>query len=306
MASAATATATAPSTVAKASGALLGPHISRRKGITNVLKIYANRQPHPRAVTCCEVITEIGGCGTVGYKIHSAKPELCISALIAGNSGRPGGSVGGFEGLIQRSVHSRHRTQEEDMVSNWLLTQYPARTDRAKAFNVTLCRRWGFAPKSRGPMTIQGVDYTAAINPLHYGDAWTVLNTRVSAKSARGFHTNQTFPAHLVFVAGPNAGAHGSINGSMTRTLNKHTSKNYTLFYECVQEAVRCGLDAMAALKTDVALLALISCGIYAGPHRRRIFNEFPELVEEILREKVTDTHSRGHFFHRVIIPMLP
>ena len=292
--------------ITKISGAVTGPHVSRRVAIDNILKMYASRKPHTHAVHSCEVIPEVGGCGTVGFKIHSSKPGLRISALIAGNSGRPGGSVGNFGGgLNQNSVNSHHRTQEEDMVSNWLLTQYHDRASRAKVFDATLSRRWGFELNSKGTMTIQGVDYTVTTKPLDYGDAWTVLNTRLCAKSPRGFHAAQSFPAHLVFVAGPNAGARGSKNGSMTRTLNQHTSKDYTLFRACVLETVRSGLDAMAMLETDVALLAMISCGIYAGPHRRRIAKEFPQLVEQLLKEKVTDTHSRGHFFQRVVIPML-
>ena len=296
--------------VSKIAEAIAGPHVSRRVGVAKILKMYASRKPHACAVHRCEVIPEEGGCGTVGFKIYSSKPGVRISALIAGNSGRPGGSVGNFGGgLNKNAVNAHHRTQEEDMVSNWLLTQYQDHASRAKAFDATLSRRWGFELNSKGPMTIQGVDYTATTNPIHYGDAWTVLNTRISAKSNRRFrtryHTDQSFPAHLVFVAGPNAGARGSKNGSMSRTLNRHTSKDYTLFCASVLEAVRCGLDAMAALETDVALLALISCGIYAGPHRRRIVKEFPKLVEQLLKEKVTETHSRGHFFQRVVIPML-
>ena len=110
--------------VTKASGAVAGPHISRRKGVANVLKLYATRKPHPRANHRCEVWPEVGGCGTVGFKIHSSNPAYRIGVLIAGNSGRPGGSVGNFGGgLNHKGVHTGHRTQEEDMVSNWLLTQ---------------------------------------------------------------------------------------------------------------------------------------------------------------------------------------
>ena len=41
--------------------------------------------------------------------------------MIAGNSGRPGGAIGNPDGSVGQ-LHASYSTQEEDVVSNWLIT----------------------------------------------------------------------------------------------------------------------------------------------------------------------------------------
>ena len=95
------------------------------------------------------------------------------------------------------------------------------------------------------------------------------------------------------------------------------TFGSYDFFRECVKQAVRAGLDAMMREGCDVALLARISCGIYAGNHRERLNAEYLDLVNELLAEPIgsirdaetgaiTGTSTRGHYFQEVLVPLLP
>ena len=90
------------------------------------------------------------------------------------------------------------------------------------------------------------------------------------------YDVSRSFPAALVFVAGPNAGVRGTAQGAMSRTCSLEAERKYRydFFEDGLKEALRTGLDAMAAEGVDVALLAKVSCGIYAGPHKRTINNE--------------------------------
>ena len=82
-----------------------------------------------------EVRVDAGGLTNVGRELHLQLGQSArIGTMVAGNSGRPGGAcgavahVGGKQIGVARKLHARHRTQEEDVVSNWLLTaQYEAR-----------------------------------------------------------------------------------------------------------------------------------------------------------------------------------
>jgi len=64
---------------------------------------------------------ESGGLTNVGVKLQKEFPNARIGTMVAGNSGRPGGSCGEFNGNAAK-LHPYHTTQEEDVVSNWLLT----------------------------------------------------------------------------------------------------------------------------------------------------------------------------------------
>lgn len=157
--------------------------------------------------------------------------------------------------------------------------------------------------------TLQGVDYGSATHPESFADAWVVPDAMLCAKvqhPAR-FDTERTFPSALVFSAGPNAGCRKSAKGSTARTVCNLALRDYSFFRACVKEAIRTGLDAMVRVNCDVALIARVSCGIYAGPHRKRIGTEFVAICDELLNEKVRPGSElrRGHYFGSVIIPDL-
>jgi hypothetical protein len=268
-------------------------------------------------VDCVCVVPLEGGATTVGRKLHDSDPSKRIGTMIAANSGRPGGAVGARGGVVRSKVHSGHKTQEEDIVSNWLLTA--AGTDGAAQdhlFCGTINERWGMVDiASYDPGTLQDVNYVDATEPTEYGDAWTVGETRLSPKvfnhstGTYWYDTANAFPTTLVFSAGPNAGCAQLPTGSTARTLNREANENYDFFRECVKETIRTGLDAMVSEKCTIALVARISCGIYAGPegspHRRRINREFDCIVNELLDEEVVPGCKRGKYFDEVIIPVL-
>lgn len=68
----------------------------------------------------------------------------------------------------------------------------------------------------------------------------------------------------------------------------------------------RVRLDAMIREGVDVALVARISCGIYAGSDfRKKINGDFLDLVNEILRETLEPKETRGNHFQSVVVPMI-
>ena len=102
-------------------------------------------------------------------------------------SGRPGGACGGPWGEAI-SVHAQHRTQEEDVVANWLYTETAPEHVTVEAANAacsglyrgTIFNKWGLLHESKGTQTRQGVDYVNTTDAEDYGDAWTVKNCWVS------------------------------------------------------------------------------------------------------------------------------
>eukprot|EP00658_Telonema_sp_P-2_P001117 TRINITY_DN10422_c0_g1_i1.p2 TRINITY_DN10422_c0_g1~~TRINITY_DN10422_c0_g1_i1.p2 ORF type:complete len:167 (+),score=34.18 TRINITY_DN10422_c0_g1_i1:417-917(+) len=62
---------------------------------------------------------EDGGACSLAVRLKLERPELKVGLMVAANSGRPGGSCGVRGGV--RAVHPRHSTQEEDVVSSWLI-----------------------------------------------------------------------------------------------------------------------------------------------------------------------------------------
>ena len=259
-----------------------------------------------------------GGLTNVGYRLHREHPGLRIGTMLAGNSGRPGGACGAGPHCARpdlAKLHAGHSTQEEDVVSNWLLTHShnvcgtgtgtPRKRRRAGAqeeheeeheseFSATIAERWGFEDLGvgTGTATRQGIDYTRA-GPASYLDAWTVTEARLSAKVAGGRgnrpnrydHTKQ-YPTTLCFVSGPNAGAMQQPTGSVARTLNTAARDSYAVFRACVKSALTAGLRAMAAEGCTVALLAGVSTALYAGAHRATIVHEYADIVAEILADE--------------------
>lgn len=240
-----------------------------------------------------------------------------IGVMVAGNSGKPGGSVGTLDGEIRkRAVRADYETQEEDIVSDWLYTASADHSVRNAVYGATIGQKWGMLDVRKGSTntkTIQGVNYVDAKNPNYhiYGEAWTVNDVLLSMKKFDGagvpyYDRSRTYQASLVFVSGPNAGCERGRTSSTGRTLNKHAAENYDYFRIGVKDAVRAGLDAMAAIGCDVALVARISCGIYAGDHKARINAEYNKLVNEVLDEQVYSSFTRRQYFDRIAIPMLP
>ena len=50
--------------------------------------------------------------------------------------------------------------------------------------------------------------------------------------------------------------------------LNKKAESNYAFFVECIKSALRVTFDAMVEEGIGIAILAQLSCVIYAGRHK--------------------------------------
>ena len=236
--------------------------------------------------------------------------------MVAANSGRPGGAVGLTDRVDRIKVHPNHRTQEEDVMSAWLSGECSSDAERDTLFRDTIGGLWGLREAgSTDGETIQGIDYRALADPRGYADAYVVRRAVLCGKSQSAFDPSSTVIASLVFVAGPNAGCSGRPTGSTARTLNRRASdeRNYEFFRDSVKAALRAGLDAMIEERLTIALVARISCGIYAGCHRGRVNADFVTIVNELLLEPLRLVGSspraaptqRGSFFRRVIVPHL-
>jgi hypothetical protein len=252
-----------------------------------------------------------GGLTSTGYDLHSADASLRIGTMVAANQGRPGGACGSWRrtgadkwvGEAQ-SLHANHNTQEEDVVSNWLLTAAhnalvpPARATEhcSSLFRNTIFEKWGFRPTTPTSVdTIQSVDFTTSTKARDYSRCWVVNNVQLSSKTSSGFEMSKQYPTSLFFVGGPNAGARGSCPESSTRrTFSSACEADYDLFYNSIKAALRAGLLAMAHEGCDVALLAGVSTGLYAGPHRQRIGADFAKLVKELLAEPMDSSTIKG------------
>ena len=260
----------------------------------------------------CEHVAMEGGDTSVGYWISKSMPKEKIGFMVASNSGRPGGAVGKGKKVDPRQVHAGHKTQEENTMAAWLRTQAGQDTDaQNRVFASTIAEKWGLTNLySLDGTTVQGVNYQTTRNPKDYADAW-VVDAELCKKTMRPypmFNTGSKFNAKLVFVAGPNAGCIQSPHGSTARTFNKLAAENYDFFRPSVKAALGAGFDAMIEEGVTVALVARVSCGIYAGPHQRRICMEFSAIVDELLAENIkcaTGECPRGSFFKNVLIPLL-
>ena len=206
--------------------------------------------------------------------------EPKVGIMVAGNSGRPGGAVGLPGGRVDHAaVHAGHTTQEEDVVACWLVAQAGTDHDQQDVvFQCSIDRMWGMRdPESDRLDTIQGVNYVDASRASQYADAWVVqdqwLCTRTADAHRRSRQFNlasagraEVFRATLVFVSGPNRNAVGPRPSSTTtRTLNTEARCSYDFFRDGVRAAVTAGLDAMIEAGVTVALVARVSCGLYAG-----------------------------------------
>jgi len=253
-------------------------------------------------------IYAVGGAPTIGWMFRRRPSGM----MIAGNSGRPGGNVGDVSGIgpDMTKVRADHTTQEEDLVSNWLLsTAVVNGVDPHRTFHA-IEKRWGlndFTKSAREDdyKTIQRVDYVHTKKSSDYAlPAFVLKNAVMSRKDAGGFAKHAFFRSHLVFVAGPNVADIGTPRGTMRRTRNAKAGKDYTFFKECVGVALRTGIDALAAAGAKVILIARLSTGIYAGPYKKVFNQEFTTLLDRVLEEKVNGV-PRFQLFDRVIEPML-
>ena len=143
-----------------------------------------------------ELESNRNGMTNKGAILYNGSNPPKIGTIIAGNSGRPGGACGNFDGTLV-NINPNHRTQEEDIISNWFMTyMYNKNITEEEAkiyygnklFEYTIFNRWGllFPYAKRTDIknyykTIQGINYRYA-KPNDYATAWTVDNVYLSDK----------------------------------------------------------------------------------------------------------------------------
>ena len=70
-------------------------------------------------------------------------------------------------------------------------------------------------------------------------------------------------------------------------------------------------MSGMIAEGIVVAILAQLSGGVYAGPHREAIQQDYASIITELLSEPIAADNpfvmgvTRGHYFRSVILPRL-
>ena len=244
--------------------------------------------------------------GAVGYarylhkKLQSEATDTKIGLMIAGNNGRPGGSVGkGLESIpivdndiVNDGVSGILQTQEESVVSAWLdAVAGTEHEERSRVFRSTICGMWGQV-KPGSDMTIQEVNYMSA-EAKAYNRAWVVRDAHLECGGE--------CTATLVFVAGPNANedAGRTAGGSTKMTFSRKANESYDFFEECVKQSVLAGLIAMREENVTHALVACVSCQLYAGKHEEKIKREFRGLVEDLV-------YNMEHNFTEVTIVGIP
>jgi hypothetical protein len=267
--------------------------------------------PHTAHAVLFTERDDAGGVAGVGLDLHRQDPTLRIATLVASNSGRPGGACRALNGDVDHGkLHAGHKTQEEDVVSNWLLTHSASPTVQSTEF-ARISTAFGLRDASGTDYaTIQGVDYTRAI-PRMYADAWCITGAHLSVKTPApaAFDAAQSYPTSLVFCAGPNARAPYRANpaSSMRRTYSALAHNDMNVLVAGAAWAVYAALHACAACGCDAVLIPFVSGGLYAGPHDRATLRcLFVENIRLMLDGGFNHAPALGVHFRKVIVVFLP
>jgi hypothetical protein len=163
--------------------------------------------------------------------------------------------------------------------------------ERSRVVRSTICGMWGQV-KPGSDMTIQEVNYMSA-EAKAYNRAWVVRDAPLEYEGE--------CTATLVFVAGPNANekAGETAGGSTKMTFSQKAKESYEFFKECVAQSVLAGLVAMQKENVTHAIVACVSCGLYAGEHEETIKRRFRGLVDELV-------YDMEHNFTEVTIVGVP
>jgi hypothetical protein len=293
---------------------------------------------HKKYGECTAEIIELrGGVTEAGYLesklCKDKKIPVNIATVVASNSGRPGGACRAIDGTV-RNVHANHTTQEEDVISNWMIAETSALSDdkeNQKKMN-SLFRPVSDAfgllyPNGTDVKTKQEANYKGGIatdiktgrwrdlGPRIYADAWCYDGATLCEKTHRTsgpvYVTNHTYQTTLVFCSAPNAHwpGHRGETSSMRRTYSIKASGDKGYFDAGVAWAVYTALYASALSGCDTVFLPFVGGGVYAGPHAPNI-EEFRKTVDNMLHAGLlpdrTKVPALGRCFRRVAIVMIP
>ena len=250
--------------------------------------------------------TAVGGASTVAEKYAR---NFKVGIMVAANSGKPGG--GCSDGKKVKNINAYNKGQEEDIVSNWLLTAHPKNPNKQWELFKRIKDEWGLL--WTGNMTKQLVDYVNTVRAEDYRKpcfflADQQLSPKIYEGKVKKFDHTRKYTASLVFVAGPNVSEGRTFDGSMTRTRNRKCMDDYNFFKECIANALYAGLVEMFNNRIQIALVARLSTGIYADytdkkgkNYKISINSDFDEILNNVLQQLKT----QGVNFIRVIVPLL-
>jgi hypothetical protein len=288
-----------------------------------------------------EIVGLRGGVTEAGYPesylCGSQQIPVKIATVVASNSGRPGGACRAIDGTLDvGKIHANHTTQEEDVISNWMLAETSALSGRGdkenrKAFMNSLFEPVSSAfgltnPRETDVRTKQEADYTRGIardiktgewskclGSRIYADAWCYDGATLCEKTQGPIYiTENAYQTTLVFCSAPNASPpkhSSSRTSSMRRTYSIKANEDKGYFDAGVAWAVYTALYASALSGCDTVFLPFVGGGVYAGPHAPDI-EAFRKTVDKMLHEGLLPDGTRvpalGRCFRRVAIIVLP
>jgi hypothetical protein len=291
-----------------------------------------------------EIVGFRGGVTEAGYresKLCKGNIPVKIATIVASNSGRPGGACRAIDGTLDvGKIHAKHTTQEEDVISNWMIAATRELSGRGDKENRIALRNSLFGPVSDAfgltnpretdVQTKQEANYTRGtatdiktgiwserLGPRIYADAWcydgaTLCEKKHDLWGLPMYVTENAYQTTLVFCSAPNASPpkhSSSLTSSVLRTYSRKANGDKGYFDAGVAWAVYTALYASALRECDTVFLPFVGGGVYAGPHAPSI-DEFHETVNKMLHEGLlpdrTEVPALGRCFRRVAIIVLP
>lgn len=263
------------------------------------------------------VITIEGPAQLIGAALRKSDKtkNMSIGIMVAGNSGRPGGHIGGWSNdntvannFVKNSpegLNGWKGGQEEDIMRTWLLSY--TSDQRQEQFN-NIGGKWGLDNKENNN-TIQKFEYVNSEIPEIYSKPDIVVKdvkitpweTPPKKGQPGSLDKSRTFDANLVFVAGPNASTpiQNKSEGSTARTANIKAKTEYNFFKEGIKVALKTAFDKLNENDIKIAIVAGISTGIYAGKHKDKISKDFIRLVQDVLEQ-----NKSTYKFDYVVLPI--
>lgn len=278
---------------------------SFKKEKNEIKQLYKNL-PILRNSTEYKVVAAHGGAVNVGYHL-SKIPNSKVGIMIASNSGLPGGALGKRPSNVT-ARDMKLKTQEESIWANAVLTSCGVSPFKQQFFyEATIAGKWGMVHQlGRSTDTLQNIDFTKSTDPKDYNQVYLLNNVKVSpVDSNLQLVEEESYPLLLTFADSVNANESiGEEEGTMQRTLNERAINDYSFFCECIKEKLRSALDGMASQGITHVLVAKLSCGVYAGIHKKLIKDDFGIILQDLLNEEVgPNGEKRGQYFTEVIIP---
>ena len=188
----------------------------------------------------------------------------------------------GCRAALTTAIHAHHRTQEEDLVSNWLVTETDGGGDMGALFQTACGGQWGMC--RRRPHVPHGAARRLRARrrrrPRHLPRATfchCVGGARLHAERDDDVGVGRP-PVRPRARTRPRSSPPGRTRRREPRRSRRRRCGGRTARRRAQLSLLPRGRQVGAARVLDaaarqgyVALLAAVSCGLYAGPHKERI-----------------------------------